>query len=282
MEKEFLFTSTDSDQVVPNFEAANGTASILFMQGSREDQQDALWVGLEGDQVIACSSDGVSHSANGAEMSAWVVEFARASAVRQLRECGLVDPRLMQENIRDGINERASLHRGRATALCLVIDQTAIRAHRVGDPDTMLDSELYPHGDLAPENRPFAKFRSWWEEEGHGADPLEQMTQLGQARGRLLEHSVEAQDHLLVNSHGGYDTDASEALVSPWTASLVLRPKERFLAGTDGLEGVRLYEWYRRNWLDATDPQAFLTALRDELTARKGENASGLAFFRNK
>jgi len=279
MEREHLYLPGDRDNVSDPIPLKGGTAALIYIQGTRPTQQDALWAGEHEGKLIVCSSDGVESSDEGDEMAKWVVEFGRESALAQISSVGIVDVLEMQTYIRDAINRRNSLHRGQATSLCMVIDAPKVSAHRVGDPDVRIDEDFLVHPALAPENKGFTQFRTWWEGEGARSLSTDTFFRLGAERGRVLLNPENRAAALLMNCHSGYDTNVSEAFISPWIAELVLRRGQRLVTGTDGLENTRLNAWYQRELPIAMTPQHFLGSLWNELERRRGENASGVAFF---
>lgn len=279
MEREHLYLPGDRDAVSDPIKLKGGTAALLFIRGNRPTQQDALWAAEHEGKLIVCSSDGVFNSDRGEEMAIRVVEAGRESAKKQSNSVGTVDVLEMQRYIRDAINRRDSLHRGQATALCMAIDAPMVQAHRVGNPDFRIDEEFLVHPALVPENRGFRKFRTWWEGEGARDLSTEAFYRLGAEKGRLLMNPNDKSAAVLENCHSGFNTDNSEAFISPWAAELVLKPGQRLVAGADGLENIRLNAWYQRELPTAFSPQHLLTDLWAWLENHNGENASGVAFF---
>ncbi|MEK9159171.1 MAG: hypothetical protein AAB383_00425 [Patescibacteria group bacterium] len=297
MDKEYHYLPGDHDAVSNPIELKGGKAALLYIQGSRPSQLDALWAGVHDGKLVICSSDGVHFPIGGGEMAKYVVKYGSEYAQEQLKETGTVDVREMQHHIRESINKHYSSHPGRATGLCMLIDDLTVQAHRVGDPDTRLNGDFFPHPALVPETKGAEEFRTWWYHEGRdlkGPDGhREVLARLSEERRRifsLIENSKRSavDARTLTGLHSGRETDPSEAFVSPYMAELQLSRGDRLVAGTDGLENVRLEDWYASKLPRASTPQKFLTDLWSELKRSSelkewtGENASGVAFFCDK
>ena len=286
MDKEYLYLPGDRDGVSDPIELKGGTAALLYIKGGRPTQQDALWAGTHDGKLVICSSDGTSFPAGGEKMAEYVVEYGSEYARAQIKETGTVDVLDMQNHIRESISQYHPLHTGRATSLCMVIDAPTVHAHRVGDPDTRINDESFPHPALVPETKGSEAFRTWWSTEGRyleGAEGgLEVLARLAQERRRLFNDIRSVEARTITNTHSGINSSRSEAFISPFAAKLPLVKRSRLVAGPDGLENVRLNNWYATELPAAFTPQHFLTDLWSELERRNGENASGVAFFCDK
>ncbi len=276
MDREFQFLPGDPDRLEGNLELKNGNAALLFIKGVRKRQNDALRAVIKDGVLYMVSSDGAGEDEENGEMAKWVVEFGMHSMQEQLRVSGHVDVVKAQMDIHDGINERNSLHKGMATGLCVVIDGKIVEANRVGDGDTRQTREIYPHPDLFPESHRFSQLSSWWESAGRTENPLEITYRFSDARRRLIMEPTSGRT--LTNIHTGEDTNQGSAIVTPRVACLTLDKRDWFIAGTDGLEVVRLNDWYESEMRSAFTATDFLTNLWTRLERQKGENASGVAF----
>lgn len=284
MKELFLRLPGDPDSISDPIELPNGRAALLFMKGFRRRQNDAIAAVLIDDQLVVCAADGAGEDQSnkplddGGEMAKWVVEFGIKSA--QSQAGSIIDPLRIQSDIRYSINGRNPLHRGRASSLCVVIDGRAIRAHKVGDPDTRKGIEVYPHPDLLPDNDYYSHFKTWWENNGRsGVDPLETLARFNQAKGAAILHGLTKDQGIVRNVHSGMDTDTGDAFLLSRITEILLAPNERFAGGSDGLKNVQLDAWHRQNLMNAMGPQNYLTDLWRELERNNGENACGVAFF---
>ncbi len=282
MDKEFFFLPGDQDTLEGNLELKNGNAALLFIQGVRKRQNDALWAAIQDGVLFMCSSDGAGEGEESGEMAKWVVEFGAWSMKRQLSTSGYVDVQRTQEAIKDKINERNSTHRGQATGLCIVIDGKIVELNRVGDPDTRLDSEIFPAADLFPEINQFGNFRHWLAQQAAGLSDLDRLAEIARQRNSMLFNPPNGSGRTLINVHTGYDTNVCEASITPTVTSLSIKLGSKFVGGTDGLENVRMHDWHQNALQAAYNATHYMTRLWAALEASRGENASGVAFFCDK